>query len=203
MMTNMHKNGMSRTLKSHAVLILTLGLTVTFEGCSRANPITETQQTAPLEKLLLHENYTMLHLDPGWVITVSSTSPTSGGAKSEIHAYQFGNVQWKQVFTKIIPETYNARGEIRRDMSYRGHPIAVVRIQHGAEAETLQVYGLSGGTLKLVQTLDAGAFEWNYDTGRFNGKVALSAIPSGMADPAVTYIWDGGKFEVVFPKKSK
>jgi len=192
MIQDMHRNRIRLTVKSYAAFILIL--TLTDISCAKQN--------SSLENLSTHENYTMLHPDPGWVVTVSSTSAKTDKPRSEIHVYHFIEVKWKEVFAITVPETYNARAEIRRDMPYEGHPIAVIRFQRGAEAETLQVYAFINGTLRLIQTIDAGGFEWNYEkAGKFAGKVVLSAIHGGVVDPGTTYIWDGSKFAVFAPTK--
>jgi hypothetical protein len=149
----------------------------------------------PIEKLAAYENYTALHIDETWIVSAHSERLDAQNTRSEILAYHFGNNQWKVVFSKAFENAYNARIEIRRDMEYRKNPIVVLRIQYGAAYEELSVYAINSGTIRNIQTLAAGMFEWSYQDK--DSRVLLVAVPAHIDEKRIVFSWNGSQFAII------
>jgi hypothetical protein len=160
---------------------------INLESAENSNP--------PIEKLAAYENYTALHIDETWIVSAYSERMDAQNTRSEILAYHFGNDQWKAVFSKAFENAYNARIEIRRDMEYRKNPIIVLRIQYGAAYEELSVYGIDSGTIRNIQKLAAGMFEWSNQAN--DSKVLLVAVPAHIDEKRIVYGWNGSQFTII------
>ena len=146
------------------------------------------------------ENRTTLQLNEVWRVEATSFRPPPSaadqGAGSEPHtvlsALRFDGRQWQTAFTSEFAGAYNAHLNVRHDITYGNQPVALLDFQLGAALETLTVYGLKDDHLAVLQTLEAGAFEWSFDPRR--GTVALIALPASPGDGTITYQWNGQRF---------
>lgn len=149
----------------------------------------------PIEKLAAYENYSALHINETWIISAHSERLDPQNTRSEILAYHIENNQWKLAFSKAFENAYNARIEIRGDMEYKKNPIVVLRIQYGAAYEELSVYAIDCGTIRNIQTLAAGTFEWSYQDK--DPRVQLVAVPAHIDEKEIIYGWNGSQFAIV------
>jgi hypothetical protein len=164
-------------------------------GCSQPG---EWQSMSALVNILSkYENLTILQVTSSFTVIAHSERLPDGESSSGISAYTVEKNAIKQVFNHEIESGYNARIEIRRDMQFSGQPIVVIKVQQGAIAEMLEVYGISNGSLILLQSLDAAAFEWFYKGG--HGFAELVGIPSNVVDQTTHYFWIGSRFDHVTP----
>jgi hypothetical protein len=147
----------------------------------------------PMEMLKGYENVSVLHIDPSLVIAAFSKAPQNGEAKTYLLAYRNMNEQWQEIFHKIYPNAYNPRIELRRDLQYHKQPIIIFKVQFGAAAETLAVYGINEQTIQLLQSLESGMFEWCFSS---KDKVTnLVAIPGAVTDEPKHFWWNGQTFQ--------
>lgn len=142
------------------------------------------------------ENHSSLRLDEDWIVGASSKwikAASNGPAEpvSELHALHRENGKWKEVFRRELPSSYNARVSVVRNVR-RDVPLVFFLSQQGAALETLSVYTVDSGAYKLIQSLEAGGFEWSFDEKR--GLSALVAIPWENGEKPVLYTWDGQRF---------
>ena len=146
------------------------------------------------------ENRTTLQLNEVWRVEATSFRPppsaANQGAAGEPHtsmtALRFDGQQWQTAFTSKFAGAYNAHLNVRQDITYGNQPVALLDFQLGAALETLTVYGLKDEHISVLQTLEAGAFEWSFDPRR--GTVALIALPASPGDEAIVYRWNGQRF---------
>lgn len=165
-------------------------------GCS--NPGEWQSVSALVNILSKYENLTILQVTSSFTVIAHSERLPDGESLSGISAYSVEKNAIKQVFNHEIESGYNARIEIRRDMQFSGQPIIVLKVQQGAIAETLEIYGISNGSLIFLQSLDAAAFEWSYKSD--HGVTELEGIPSGVVDQTTQYFWNGSRFDQVAPE---
>jgi len=164
-------------------------------GCRHSQAQSEqTSYILPIDKLATYENYSILHVNPTWIVAAYSEHIGTQDSRSEILAYRLKNNKWHKAFSKILEHAYNARIELRRDMQYGNNPIIVLRVQYGAGYEEQEVYAISKGSFHLLQTLGAGMFEWSYLTK--DSRVILIGIPAHVDEKLIFFKWNGAQFQV-------
>ena len=145
------------------------------------------------------ENRTTLQLNEVWRVEATSFRPpsaanqgTAGEPRTLLSAARFDGQQWQTALTSEFAGAYNAHLNVRHDITYGDQPVALLNLQLGAALETLTVYGLKDEHITVLQTLEAGAFEWSFNPRR--GTVALIALPASPGDGTITYQWNGQRF---------
>lgn len=146
------------------------------------------------------ENRTTIKLNDVWRVEATSFRPpptvSNQGATGEPHttltASRFDGRQWQTALDSEFASAYNAHLNVRHDLTYGKHPVALLDFQFGTAFATLTVYGLKDDHIAVLQTLEAGAFEWSFDPRR--GTVALIALPANPGDETLTYQWNGRRF---------
>jgi hypothetical protein len=151
----------------------------------------------PIDKLAAYENCSILQINAQWKIAACSKRLNNQNFWSEIVAYRLEENRWKQAFHKIFNDAYNARIELRSDMQYRANPIIAFRIQYGAAYEEQFIYGIEAGSVRLLQELAAGTFEWSYQPKDL--RTLLVGIPAHphLGEQTILYKWDGTQFKKV------
>ena len=157
------------------------------------------QSSSPIDTK--YENFTTVKLTPKLYVSAFSERLQNGEGRSEFCAYRTDASETKQVFDKIFDSAYNARIEVRYNMQYLGQPIVLLRVNYGAIAETLEVFGIRNDELIHLQSLNAGGFDWFYQEA--TGKTLLVDVPGSPADQKIYYSWNGVLFYQVNPQASK
>ena len=132
-----------------------------------------------------------------WKLSAMAQSAAPGEQRLLLRTFELRGHGWQVRALRTIDGAYNPRLEIRPEFDYRGRPIALLRYQFGAAVEVLEVYGIQGGGLRRIQSLESGAFEWL--PGHLTGKPLLVEISGNAGQPRVGYVWQGDHFEPVSP----
>ena len=165
--------------------------------CSSVNCASaqETQQVLggfPLAEIARYENASFFHVKPSLLVVGYSQKTDDGEPQSQLLAYRAENNEWRQVFQQTFEPAYNLRLELRTDFTYTGRPILIIKVQIGSAMEQLYIYAEEKGTLRFIQTLDAGRFEWSYEDGK---GLELVGLPASRADQVDYYHWAENQFQ--------
>jgi hypothetical protein len=178
-------------LKKNITTSLIIIFIFTVSACS---PSGDTKESS-LPVNTKYENFTTVKLTSGLYVSAFSERLENGEGRSEFGAYRFDGKETKQVFSKVYDSAYDARIEIRYNMQYLNQPVVLLRINYGAAAETIEVFGIKNDELILLQSLNAGGFDWHYQ--KASGKTLLVGIPDSSVDKEIYYTWNGIRFEQV------
>jgi hypothetical protein len=173
-------------------LYLVLVLALLMLSCSQSNQ--EKPASLPMDQLAGYENLSLIKIDPSLIVAAYSERLSNSDSKSEVLAFRINNNRYEQVFRRTLAPAYNARLEERYDLIYSGKPLVILRVQEGAAAETQEIFGIVNGSLKLLQSLDAGGFEWSYNDSK---QIVLVGIPSSAGDETTYFQWNGSQFQPI------
>jgi hypothetical protein len=144
-----------------------------------------------------YENFTSIKVTPKVYVSAFSERLQSGEGRSEFCAYRTKANEIKQIFNKTYDSAYNARIEVHHNMQYSGQPIVLLKINNGASAETIEVFGIRNDEMVFLQSIEANGFDWHYQEE--TGKILLVDIPGSPGDQYQYYFWNKDHFEQVKP----
>jgi hypothetical protein len=146
----------------------------------------------PIEKLARYENCSIAHIGETWFFAAYSERSKGLPLRSEFLACRYDGGALKRAFSESFEDAYNASMDVRYDMEFKKNPIIVFRGNYGAAYTIMHVYGMDADSIRSLQTLEAGAFEWvRQDNG---GGHLLAAIPAHMDERKIFYRWMGDRF---------
>lgn len=173
-------------------IIITVVLTCSVVNSAPAQDIRQILDGFPLAGIARYENASFFHVNPSLLVIGYSQRTDEGEPQSQLLAYRAENNEWRQVFQQTFEPAYNLRLEQRTDLEYMGQPILIVKVQSGGAMELLYIYAEDKGTLRLIQTLDAGRFEWSYEDDK---GLELVGVPASRPDQLDYYHWAKNQFQ--------
>jgi hypothetical protein len=149
----------------------------------------------PIEKLARYENCSIAQIGETWVVAAYSERSKGLPLRSEFLACRYDSGVLRRAFSESFKDAYNARIELRGDMEFKKNPIIVFHGNYGAAYEILHIYAIDADSIRQIQTLESGAFEWvRQDNGDGN---LLAAIPAHVDERKIFYRWTGDRFSEV------
>ena len=193
---------------SHRTYLLSLCFIFALAACQRTEKpdasVPELSALPALSKTNLagFENYTMLTVQEDWKVLAWSArkgaqknGKQAGEAVTTVSILKKDRSAWREVSELQFADSYNPRLQLHTEFNYAGKPVFVVAMQQGAAVEQMNIYGMTQGEYKLLQTLMASAFEWDYDVSA--NKKHLIAMAHDSNDKPLHYQWNGQQFMLV------
>ncbi|MFZ6656750.1 hypothetical protein [Undibacterium sp. TJN19] len=146
------------------------------------------------------ENYQIVDISETWKAATYSirnrpapgASANSNDATTILTAMKKDKQLWQQVVRAQFDGAYNPRLSLHKEFTFQGNPLLILVRQQGAAVEQLDTFGIVDGQFKLLQSLEAGAFEWKDDAA--NSKKMLIAKFQLNTSENKYYSWDGKQF---------
>jgi hypothetical protein len=182
--------------KNHRFLALLVLPICLLAACQQKTPADQQPAKANGEM----ENYQIVDISETWKAAAYSirNHPAPGAAVNNndattiLTAMKKDNQLWQQVARAQFDGTYNPRLSVHKEFTFQGKPLLVLLRQQGAAVEQLDTFGIVDGEFRLLQSLEAGVFEWKDDAA--NSRKILVAKFQLNTSETKYYSWDGKQF---------